>query len=519
MSQVESTYVKKEGAGGKIAAWFTFTSTAILLIITIALIIRNWNALPVVGFAILLLLFGCAALGVIYGIIRVILDLRARHQTLRIEREKHEAELARTTHEMEIQRREFALKQHLLLTRVGADERGNPPYLLNLPAGTRITALPSYNAASRQQQAQLPAASPSPELPGHYDLLQVYKNHDITPDSLFLGKGAGDEYFFINANDLCHGAFSAMTGGGKTIVERGIISQLLCIGHKVILADLKFALVTESGLDYRPLAKKMLSQEQLMIDGSRALPCLLRREDEIARLLHWLAYDEMERRIDMRVNGNFSYETLDVFLEELIALISSHPEAVADITRIIALGRELRLNLFTAAQNFLVKDTRLSGGARENFQTAYFLGGDDYSGALLLDMQKKALTDFLRERNIVLGKGIGMLRNNVRVPQATLVRLGFASNESVYYLHGRADNFTLLPEQTGRHTPFTLVRPDQPAPATEKLENMKLARARELWSQGHTSDRKLMAAMDITLYEANKIAGILRAEERVMVNE
>ncbi len=119
----------------------------------------------------------------------------------------------------------------------------------------------------------------------------------------------------------------------------------------------------------------------------------------------------------------------------------------------------------------------------------------------------------------MLGKGIGMLRNNVRVPQATLVRLGFASNESVYYLHGRADNFTLLPEQTGRHTPFTLVRPDQPAPATEKLENMKLARARELWSQGHTSDRKLMAAMDITLYEANKIAGILRAEERVMVNE
>src|SRR5579859_822664 len=175
------------------------------------------------------------------------------------------------------------------------------------------------------------------------------------------------------------------------------------------------------------------------------VPCLVRDEDDIAAVLHWLAYDEMQRRLIMRDNEDFSFPTLYTFLEEMLAFIKVHPEAAEDVVRIIALGRELRIKLFTAAQNFLGKDTKLTGGAKENFETAYFLGGDTYSAAKLLDVSQKELNAWLTTHRIDLGKGLALLRNNTAAPQPRLVRVGMASNESVYYHHGRADGFKLPP--------------------------------------------------------------------------
>lgn len=296
--------------------------------------------------------------------------------------------------------------------------------------------------ADPPKQIQAPIVQRQFALPPAYDMLSIYKQHDLEPDNLFLAKDGYGEIITTESDNLCHGVFNSMTGGGKTSVERDLISQLLYVGETVILADLKFAPITEQGLDWRPLAKKIMAQPPLRVNNL-LFPCLLRNEHHIATLLHWLATEEIDRRLAMRVRGDFSYATYFVFVEELIALINIHPEAAADITRIVVLGRELRIFLFTAAQNFLVKDTKLSGGARENFQTAYFLGGDEHSGALLLDMTKKELGDYLRTNKVTLGKGVGMLRNNVSVPNASLVRLGWASNDSVYYLHGRADDFVL----------------------------------------------------------------------------
>jgi hypothetical protein len=58
-------------------------------------------------------------------------------------------------------------------------------------------------------------------------------------------------------------------------------------------------------------------------------------------------------------------------------------------------------------------------------------------------MGKRELMQFLSTNNILLGKGLAMMRNNTVAPQARLVRTGWASNDALYYLLGRADNFKL----------------------------------------------------------------------------
>jgi hypothetical protein len=159
-------------------------------------------------------------------------------------------------------------------------------------------------------------------------------------------------------------------------------------------------------------------------------------------------------------------------------------------------------------KNFLVRDINMSGGARENFITAYFLGGDMRSGSQILDMSLKELDDFLRTNNIQLGRGIGMLRNEFVQPEAALVSLGSTSNEAVYYLLGRADDFTL---------PDLAADELEPSPGMA-AETPELVKARELWQAGHTSDRKLRLAMkdagfEITLYRANQLANQLKVSD------
>lgn len=307
---------------------------------------------------------------------------------------------------------------------------------------------------------------PAPPLlaaPPIFDMLSIYRQPGQR--GLFLARPALGQDIYVKPGDLCHGAFNAMTGGGKTSLERSLITGLKAMDKIVILADMKFAPVTEDGLDWRPIARSILRQDMLAIDGEY-MPCLLIEPARIFALIRWLALTELPRRLEMRKRGDFTFKTYYVFLEEVIAMMVLYPDLAQYITQIIALGRELRVFLFTAAQNFLVKDVKLSGGARENFQTAYFLGGDDHSGALLLDLTKKQLTDFISVNKLTLGNGLGLLRNNVAVPKAQLVRCGWASNESVYYMLGRADNFDLTTEMDyqGRTT-----RPFEPDIRTRRV--------------------------------------------------
>jgi len=286
------------------------------------------------------------------------------------------------------------------------------------------------------------------EIPGAYDLMDVFRNMEIAKEHIFLGKTEEGAVTVDAHKQLCHGVFNAVTGRGKTIIERGIEMQLLKSGHEVINADLKFTLIDEEGLDYRPMAKALLDQGTISING-QDLQHLLMIPEQIKDMIEWAALTEVPRRLELYHAGIHNYRTLYIFLEEFLYLVKLYPEIAEWVECLIIVGRSLGIKLFTVAQNFLARDTKLSGAMRENFETAYYLGGDDHSGAVILDMGKRELMQFLSTNNILLGKGIAMLRNNTVAPQARLIRTGWASNDALYYLFGRADNFKLPGTSSG----------------------------------------------------------------------
>ncbi len=404
--------------------------------------------------------------------------------------------------------------------------------LMRKPQGT--TVIEEEKSAGRQLMLPAPAG-----IPAMYDLMEAYHYVDVGPDNILLARSDRGEHMTVNAdNELCHGVFNAVTGRGKTVVERGLASQLIHAEYMVTWLDLKFALTTENGLDYRPLAKKLWNQPpmRITIDGSvYEVPHVLRNENDIAAVLHMLAYDEIDLRLRMRDAGDFSFPTHFVFLEEMLAFIKDHPEAAEDVVRIIALGRELRIKLFTAAQNFLAKDTKLTGGAKENFETVYFLGGDTFSGAKVLDVTQRDLNEYLARYKVELGKGLTLLRNNTVAPKAVLARVGMASNDAIYYHHGRANDFQ-LPPRTEIYTPplaaqtsskrrlqlvtpqeedYQAAVPEQPVRRPSQALSPQLQAALGAYQRGYTTSRVLAAEMNIGKSRANELLQQLKARKLI----
>lgn len=316
--------------------------------------------------------------------------------------------------------------------------------LARLQKATRVTesspaALPGRGAAPQ-------IAGPAPAarrliVPPAYDLLPVLRSFPLAEDNIFLGIDSEKQYLTCDPRvELCHGAFNAVSGRGKTILVRGLETQILKVGHEVIHADIKFSLVDEKGNDYRPIARHLINQGDI---PGLALPHLLLREDHIVQLIEWLATTELTRRLAMYARGDHSYSVLFVFLEELAYLVGIYKHLGPMIARLLNVGRSLGIKVFAVAQNFQVQNLKLNSGMRENFESAWFLGGDIHSGAALLDMTRAQLETLLAENDIRLGKGVSLFRNNAVAYDARVLRTGMASNDFVYHFLGQADGFML----------------------------------------------------------------------------
>lgn len=376
--------------------------------------------------------------------LRLQADAEAARQRAIAEQERQKALIV--GHQASLTKMEVDMRSFFMQAAAFAQQQGGS-YKFTQQGFEVINPTRVIESSPVQQQAQIaPVATPvqlSPVLPPPYDLLNIFRHSEVALDNIFLGMSETGEPLYVDgAKALCHGVFNAVTGRGKTIIERGIEAQLLAVNAEVFHLDLKFSLIDENGLDYRPIAQRLMDYEMVMI-GEQHVPHLITDMNMIYAMIQWLALREIPRRLEMYRNGNHSYSVLYVFLEELLYLVKKFPDLGTYIEDVIVVGRSLGIKLFTAAQNFQSQNTNISGGMRENFETAYYLGGDDYSGAKMLDVKQKELTDYLGKNNITLGKGVAMLRNNAIVPQARLVRTGMASNDAIYYLLGRADDFTL----------------------------------------------------------------------------
>lgn len=255
-------------------------------------------------------------------------------------------------------------------------------------------------------------------LPGVTDLALL--NHQPTPQQVLLGLAEGGDRVTVPLGALWHIATAGPTGNGKSNIHRLLLAQLLAMGAKVAIGDPKWTpFDAESGEDWRPIAARLH-----MAPAATA--------DQIGALLAWSS-DELGRRLERRRNSEKPGAPLFVCLDELPWIADNVKNGADQIGELARLGRGCGLFVMAAAQDFLVKTVSMSG-ARDQFRSCFYLGGDTKTGAVLLDMPQRDVST-LEQR---LGVGVAMLRSAATSP-AALVRIPYVSNQSLYMLLGDPD--------------------------------------------------------------------------------
>lgn len=282
-------------------------------------------------------------------------------------------------------------------------------------------------------------------LPDKLLLVDVMKKWNLSTNHLFLALAKGSKEITCTLEGLMHVAHDAPTGGGKTAQWLAEIVQLLKLDVQVILCNPHFAPLGKKGEDWRPIGRVIEAQGLLEVAPGLQVPGLLRQHENIANMLKWLSQVEIDRRFSLQAQADYSYKPLYIFIDEWPSVVRRHPEAAEHLVDVLQRGRAVEVCVDTNAQGFLQDDVELKGSARENFNTAYHMGGSVFSGAKLLDLPVKDMNALLKNEQVTLGKGIALLRNNESCPQAELVRLPYAENMYTYYMLGRADNW-VLPE-------------------------------------------------------------------------
>lgn len=159
---------------------------------------------------------------------------------------------------------------------------------------------------------------------------------------------------------------------------------------------------------------------------------------EIAQLLGYLT-DELDRRLALRRAGERWGAPLFLALDELPVIADTVTGAVDQLGRLLREGRKVSLYSVGASQSMLVKVIGGDSSAREAYRTAFYVGGDLKSAAVLLDIPQREIDDG------PLGPGVALLRSKATNP-AQLVRVPYASNAAVRGLLG--DGSSDFPQAT-----------------------------------------------------------------------
>ncbi len=326
------------------------------------------------------------------------------------------------------------------------DDQGRPhlfqPGNLVQPVPQTLHYAPhsDYRVAGKELSPapELPAIAAPLALPGPISMSEIMRHFALSPEHLFLALGRGGQQLACSIEQFMHVAHDGPTGSGKTMQWKAELVMLLKADILTFLANPHFAPVTKKGEDWRPIGRALEMQE---LPGR--LPGLLYTFEQIRDFLKWLSQVEIDRRFEHQRAGCYDYMPLYGFVDEWAAQVSKYPECGAYMQDIIRRGRAVDVCISTNSQGFLVNDIGMSGASRENFQTAYHLGGSIQSASALLDMRQQDITRMLATEQVTLGRGIGLLRNNSVSDPAQLVRLPYADNDYTYYMLGRADTWAL----------------------------------------------------------------------------
>lgn len=254
-----------------------------------------------------------------------------------------------------------------------------------------------------------------PALPGPLDMASLAFRP--RPDAVLLGVDAQGPVVAA-APSLWHVATAGPTGNGKSNFHRLMMAQLLSLGAQMAVGDVKWTdYDAQQDEDWRPIRRRLVMPPAVSAG-------------QIADLLSW-SKEELDRRLAARAKGDRPGAPFFLVLDELPWIFEHVKNADRSIGELVRLGRGVGLFVMAAAQDFLVKTTGLSG-ARDNFRTCAYLGGDLKTGSVLLDMPQKRLA----ELELQLGSpGLAILRSAATTP-ARIVRIPYMSNAALYAMLG-----------------------------------------------------------------------------------
>jgi hypothetical protein len=254
-----------------------------------------------------------------------------------------------------------------------------------------------------------PADESVKQIPATTDLATLH--YTPSRDSILLALGPGGEPITVPAARLCHVALVGATGGGKSNLLRLIVPQLQAVGARVCLADPHYTqLDPESGEDWR-LIEQRLHVAPAVSPG------------EIESLLGMLT-EELELRLELRREGKRWGPSLFLALDELPVIADQVPGSVDKLGKLLREGRKVHIYSVGASQSMLVKVVGGDSSMREAYRTAFYVGGDLRSAAMLLDMPQRQIDEGL------LTTGLAYLRCVATSP-AQLVRVPYASNAGI----------------------------------------------------------------------------------------
>ena len=287
---------------------------------------------------------------------------------------------------------------------------------------------PAYIEAA---PALLAESEAQPALPDVTDLANIARDFRPSKDAILLALGDGGERLTAPVSALCHVALCGATGQGKSNLLRLLLPQLQAIGARVVLTDPHYADIDpENGDDWRAIRQRLY------------MPPAVKPRD-IDAMLDYMC-SELDTRLELRNKGEKMPPPLFLAYDELPVIVDTVKDAPERLGRILREGRKVAILTVGASQEFLVKTIGGSSGARDQYRTAYYVGGDRTSASALLDLPARTIDDG------PLGHGVALLRSKA-TPAARLVRVPLASNAGINLLLGAADVATTVATDVGEN--------------------------------------------------------------------
>ena len=295
-------------------------------------------------------------------------------------------------------------------TAIFADQ--NRAYIpIQSPRTPQIAA--STLARDEKQAVTIDAMYPEPQ-----DFVQILATFRPCADAIFL-MDTVDRPVLVPMGKVCHVGLGGPTGGGKTNTTRLLVSQLLACDAPMYMANPNYNPVKLNGEhieDWRPIVRKL------------AAPVARDINDIISLLETFLdQFEKRKREADHSIKRGAD---LFLILCELPAIIAQDKSAAEIITRLLREARQYGIHIISEFQDALVSTIGGSSGARENYRTGYYFGGDLKTAQILLDLAKG---ERIEEEGIGQ-KGAVYLRCDSKKARAG--RVPYFSNQALYMLLG-----------------------------------------------------------------------------------